>query len=129
VTDRRLWYYPNPAHKRATTEAGPPRWYPAKEACPEDMTLEEREELVRASIPLSDDPYDPKRFAVQRKKGRLIWYRTLLTREHPDGRIEIHGHPFTPGRPRVPPAAARKMREVGAITEAEYRQAIRGIRS
>ena len=31
-------YFPNPAHKRETTEAGPPRWRPDKEPCPAERT-------------------------------------------------------------------------------------------
>ena len=31
-----MYYYPNPAHKTETTEAGPPRWRPDKEPCPND---------------------------------------------------------------------------------------------
>ena len=27
-------YWPNPAHKRETTEAGPPAWSPDKDPCP-----------------------------------------------------------------------------------------------
>lgn len=90
--------------------------------------MEERKRLVEASVAESDDPLDPKRYAIERKDGRLLWYRTLLTRVHPDGRVEIHGHPFTPGRPRVPPKVARKMRDSKMISPSEYKQAIRGVR-
>lgn len=42
-------YWPNPAHKRETTEAGPPRWRPYKEPCPR-MTVTERQALMDSSI-------------------------------------------------------------------------------
>ena len=43
-------YFANPAHKRETTEAGPPRWRSDKEPCSEGMTLRERTELLRESV-------------------------------------------------------------------------------
>ena len=45
-----LRYWPNPSHKTETTEAGPPRWNPDKDKCPSDMTVAERNELLKASI-------------------------------------------------------------------------------
>lgn len=125
MPDERLWYRPNPAHKTHTCEEGPPRWYPAKTACPETMTLAERDELLATSVPASDDPLDPSRFAVRRAEGRLEWFRSLLTRHHPNGRIEVHGHPFEPGFPKVPPRALRQLREQGAITNAEYQKLVK----
>lgn len=124
-SERRLWYFPNPAHKTQTTEAGPPKWYPAKTACPDTMSLAERDELVDMSVPAGDDPLDPSRYAVRRVDGRLEWYRTLVTRCHPDGRIEIHGHPFEPGHPKVPPRALRRLRDNGIITHAEYTRVVK----
>jgi hypothetical protein len=35
-------YWPNPAHKAETTEAGPPLWTPDKDLCPTGMTVAER---------------------------------------------------------------------------------------
>ena len=53
-------YFANPAHKKETTEAGPPRWRPDKEPCPEGMTLRERTELLRESIAETpDSPTSP----------------------------------------------------------------------
>jgi hypothetical protein len=42
-------YWPNPAHKQETTEAGPPQWRPGKEPCPREMTVAERDELLTAA--------------------------------------------------------------------------------
>jgi hypothetical protein len=125
MSNRRLWYYPNPSHKTGTTEAGPPAWHPDKTACPEDLGLEERERLVRDSVAQSDDPCDPVRFAVRRLGNELQWFTTRLTGEHPDGRVEIHGYPFQPGQPKIPPSVLRKLRDAGIITRAEYRKVVR----
>jgi hypothetical protein len=119
----KIIYRPNPAHKTRTTEAGPPQWRPDKSACPEDLTAVEILELIPTSFSKSENALDPKRYAVRRKEGKLQWFRTLLTRQRPDGTIEIHGHPFEPGYPKVPPSVLRKLKEAGLITEAEYRQA------
>lgn len=126
MPERRLWYRPNPAHKLETTEAGPPAWFPHKTACPPRMSAAERETLVQASVPRGDDPLDPVRYAVARDGGGEIrWYKTALTLEHPDGRIEIHGYPFLPGSPKIPSRVLRRMRESGIISESEYRKAVR----
>lgn len=55
----------------------------------------------------------------------LEWFVTRLTLEHGDGRIEIHGYPFEPGNPKVPPAVLRRMRESGQISPAEYKSTVR----
>lgn len=125
MAERRLWYVPNPSHKLETTEAGPPRWSPKKTACPVGMSMEQRDFLVRESVPIDDDPLNPRRYAVRRVEGRLEWYRSLPTREHPDGRIEIHGHPFVPGYPKVPVKVLRRMRESGVITPSEYKDMVK----
>mgnify|MGYP001560210956 CR=1 FL=1 len=125
MPERRIWYYPSQSHKKATTEAGPPRWQPRKEACPEDMTLKERDALVMASIPRSEDPLDPVRYAIRRHKGELQWFVTKFTQEHPDGRIEVHGYPFVPGDPKVPPRVARQLKTSEIITDAEYKRIVK----
>jgi hypothetical protein len=120
-----LCYYPNPAHKRLTTEAGPPLWRPDKSCCPDDMTLKEREELLRSSVSEDKDPQHPVRYAVRRTANGMEWFTTRLTRRHPDGRVEIHGFPFEPGHPKIPPSVLRQMRDAGIINQAEYRQVVR----
>jgi len=89
------------------------------------MSTADRDALVQASVPRSDDPLDPVRYAVSRQGGALEWFVTRRTREHPDGRIEIHGHPFKLGYPKIPPAAARRLRDAALITPGEYRAAVR----
>ena len=44
-----MYYFPNPAHKTAMTESGPPRWRPDKEPCPR-MTPRERTRLLQESL-------------------------------------------------------------------------------
>ena len=81
--------------------------------------------MVRDSVAQSDDPCDPVRFAVRRLGNELQWFTTRLTVEHPDGRVEIHGYPFQPGQPKIPPSVLRKLRDAGIITRAEYRKVVR----
>lgn len=107
-------YWPNPAHKRETTEAGPPRWRPDKAPCPK-MTVEEREDLLRRSIPLS--PADPasRRFAF-RRVPKLEWFEAKC-HGYNEGEPEFHGHPTV----HVPNRVLRAFRDAGHISEAEYR--------
>ncbi len=66
----------------------------------------------------------PVRYSIRRSGGRLEWFIARFAQEHPDGRIEIHGHPFNLGYPKVPPRAARRLRDAGLITPAEYKEAV-----
>lgn len=124
--NRRLVYLPSPAHKTATSEAGPPRWHPDKSACPNDLSLAEREQLLSGSVPEDPaDPFCPVRYAIRRGADGLEWFVTRLTVEHVDGGIEIHGYPFAPGCPKVPPAVLRRLRDSGRITSTEYKSVVR----
>jgi hypothetical protein len=112
-------YIPNPAHKLETTEAGPPRWQPSKEACP-PMAPAERQDLLDRSVPA--DPAAPigRRFAMRRGDQGLELYEAKLTRIA-SGVPEYHGHPTT----RVPGKVLRVFRDHGELTEAEYRRLVR----
>lgn len=113
-------YWPNPAHKRETTEAGPPAWHPSKDACP-PMTIEERRELLQDSISL--DPEDPRarRYAMRWTDDlRLELYEAKWTREV-EGEQEFHGHPTR----RIPASVLRRFRDQGRLTEAEYKRLIK----
>lgn len=109
-------YEPSPAHKEGTTEAGPPQWIPFKEKCPSDMTIREREELLRQSFSIDGQPAAPRRYAVRRTSSGPEFYESKLTRSDQDGTIIVHGHPTR----RVPPAVLRRMRDAEVITKAEY---------
>ena len=67
-------YWPNPAHKLETTEAGPPRWRPDKEPCPRGMTSRQRTALLRDSIPEQADSPDSRRFAVRQGESGLEFF-------------------------------------------------------
>ena len=113
-------YWPNPAHKKETTEAGPPRWYPAKTPCPNDLTLRERHELLLASVP--ENPGDPqsRRYNIRRQVHGLEVFEAKFTREV-DGDVEFHGYPCL----SVPTRVLRIFRDDGRITGAEYRRMVK----
>lgn len=113
-------YWPNPAHKRGTTEAGPPRWRPDKEPCPDDLTIDERNDLLATAVPL--DPADPRsrRFNVRRCARGLELYEAKWTRDV-DGEAEFHGHPTS----YVPARVLRGLRDCGRITTSEYRRLVK----
>jgi hypothetical protein len=91
-------YWPNPAHKRGTSEAGPPRWWPDKEPCPDDLTIDERSELLSSSLALDPADAHSRRFNVRRCVRGLELYEAKWTRDV-DGEPEFHGHPTTSCRP------------------------------
>lgn len=113
-------YWPNPAHKKETTEAGPPRWHPGKTPCPNDMTLRERHELLLKSVP--ENPSDPhsRRYNLRRGTTGLEIFEAKFTQEVDDD-VEFHGYPCS----SVPTRVLRKFRDDGLIMEAEYRRMAR----
>jgi hypothetical protein len=108
-------YWPNPAHKKETTEAGPPAWSPDKDPCPASMTVSERNALFVASVPV--DPADPhsRRFTLRRTEAGLEIFDVKWTRDV-EGDAEYHAHPAT----RAPPAVLRAWRDAGNLSKAEY---------
>jgi hypothetical protein len=113
-------YWPNPAHKKETTEAGPPAWHPDKEACPDDLSVAERDELLEASVP--HDPADAtsRRWTVRRGPNGLELYDIKHTGVI-DGTHEFHGHPAT----YVPAKILKVFRDDGLISRAEYGRLVR----
>ena len=116
-------YEPSPSHKWQTTEAGPPRWNPSKERCPVDLTVKERDELLRDSVSADGQADTPRRWAVRRTREGIEFYESKLTRQEPDGTIVVHGHPTR----RVPPGVLRAMRKKGLINQAEYHQLVKDL--
>jgi hypothetical protein len=108
-------YWPNPAHKTRTSEAGPPAWSPDKDPCPSDMTVADRNALFLASVPVA--PADPRarRFAIRRTTHGLEVYDVKWTRDVDDD-PEFHAHPAS----RVPSVVLKAWRDDGTITQAEY---------
>lgn len=112
-------YFPNPAHKLETTEAGPPRWWPDKEPCPR-MSPQERDVLLRDSVALDPESETSRRYAVHRGDSGLEFFEAKCTRVV-EGDPEYHGHPTS----RVPSKVLRIFRDRGLITTPEYRRAVR----
>lgn len=115
-----MLYWPNPAHKRETTEAGPPRWRPDKEPCPDDLTVRERRELLAGSLPADKGNPHSRRFTVRRGPNGLEVYEAKWTRDV-GGKPEFHGHPAS----YVPTGVLRSLRDAKTITVPEYRRLIR----
>ena len=113
-------YVANPAHKLETTEAGPPRWRPDKEPCPEGMTLRERTELLRESV--AEDPGSPtsRRFAVRKGESGPEFFTAQAT-QTVDGQVEYHGYPVH----RVPGKILRQFRDQGKISQSDYRSLLK----
>ena len=114
-------YVPNPAHKRETTEAGPPGWRPDKEPCPPEMTPRERAALLRGSVPEHPDPPSSRRFTIRRGGRGLELFAAQATRTAEDGEVEYHGYPTR----QVPGKVSRGFRDRGDITAAEYRRLVK----
>ena len=112
-------YRPNPAHKRETSEAGPPRWRPDKSLCPA-MTIEDREILLRESIPENPNDGASRRYAVRITSTGPEWFVACAHSQQGD-EVEFHGYPVT----HVPAQVLRRFRDRGAISEAEYRRLVR----
>ena len=114
-----MYYFPNPAHKRETTEAGPPRWRPDKEPCP-NMTPRERATLLRDSIAIDPGSPTSQRFAVRQGASGLEFFTARMTRVVA-GDVEFHGYPTA----QVPGSVLRQFRDQGRITVAEYRSLVK----
>ena len=121
-------YWPNPAHKRETTEAGPPAWRPRKSPCPQ-MTREERTALLAGSVPA--DPADPasRRYAVRHYEGRIELFEAQCGGVR-DGEPEFHGYPwyhaeYRPNPRPVPYSVLVALRDRGDLTEQEFQKALR----
>src|SRR5215472_588869 len=113
-------YWPNPAHKRGTTEAGPPRWWPDKEPCPDDLAVDGRNELLVTSFALDPTDAHSRRFNVRRCVRGLELYEAKWTRDV-NGEPECHGHPTS----FVPAKVLRALRDCGRITANEYRKLVK----
>lgn len=108
-------YWPNPAHKSETTEAGPPVWIPDKEKCPRAMTVEERNQLLLESVAVDPSDRRSRRFAVRRTASGIEFFDIKWTRDV-EGVPEFHGHPAS----RVDRRALQTFRERELITYAEW---------
>ena len=114
-----MYYFPNPAHKRETTEAGPPRWRPDKEPCP-NMSPQERAALLQDSIAIDPGSPTSQRFAFRRGESGLEFF-TARTTQVVNGDVEFHGYPT----PHVPGRVLRRFRDQDLISNAEYRSLVK----
>ena len=114
-----MYYFPNPAHKTAMTEAGPPRWRPDKEPCPK-MTQRERTRLLQESVAKDPDSPTSQRFAVRRGSSGLEFFTARMTQVVNDD-VEYHGYPTS----HVPGSVLRRFRDQGRITKADYRRLVK----
>src|SRR5258708_29847749 len=123
-SDRPMRYWTDRAHKRQTTEAGPPAWRPDKDPCPDDLTVADRNELLAAAIPL--DPQSPhsRRYNLRRTVAGLELFEAKFT-EVVGGAVVFHGHPAT----YVPAKVLRQFRDRGLISIAEYKRLVKGFGS
>src|SRR4051812_32699721 len=115
-------YWPNPAHKRETTEAGPPRWGPHKDFCPNGMTVQERNALLQVSLPTDVANPRSRRYVVRRTLTGPELYDIKWTRDV-EGEPEFHGHPAT----RIKRSVLRALRDAGQLTEPEYQRFARDL--
>jgi len=109
-------YWPNPAHKEETTEAGPPRWRPHKSKCPL-MSIEERETLMAESVPEDAARPESPRYAFRDTAHGLEWFAGRFTRMV-DGEAEYHGYPTN----HVPIRVLKRLRDDGRLSDAQYRR-------
>lgn len=107
-------YWPNPAHKLETTEAGTPAWTPNKEKCPRGMTVEERDQLFAASVPVDGTDPRSRRFAIRRTNSGLEVFDIKWGRDV-DGDPEFHGHPAW----RIDRGVLKILRDRSLISAAE----------
>lgn len=114
-------YWPNPVHKRETSEAGVAGWRPNKECCPR-LTVEERDDLLARATQVAPGRPDSSRYSMRRGAAGLEFYIGRFTcREGED--IIVHGYPTR----RVPAKILRHMRDQGDLTDAEYKRLVRDL--
>ena len=113
-------YFPNPAHKVDTTEAGPPRWRPDKTCCPKGMTRSERDQLLKDSIAESPSVTNSRRFAVRSTDSGPEFFAAQVT-QVVEGKPEYHGYPTD----HVPGNVLREFRNRNLISKPEYGKQIK----
>jgi len=92
----------------------------AKTHCPDDITVEEREDLLAQAVPVSEKDPCARRYAMRRGEHGIELFDAKLT-QLDDGEPEFHGHPAT----FVPANVLRRFREEGRIEGSEYRRLVK----
>ncbi len=80
------------------------------------MTVPERDELLRASVPISPDDPRSRRFAVRRTATGLLELFDIKFTRDVDEDFEFHGHPAS----RIDRGVLKVLRDRGVVTAAEY---------
>ena len=88
-----LQYRPNAKHKPGCSGEGPPRWFPSSDSlCPADISLEDAQALLDASIEARDDAHlnakarialdsQGRFFKAYSEDGGQIWHGYPVKRE------------------------------------------------
>ncbi|MCC7383741.1 MAG: hypothetical protein IT384_18005 [Deltaproteobacteria bacterium] len=82
------------------------------------MTVEERNHLLEASVPIDRDDPHSRRFTVRRVDGGALELYDLKWTRDVDGEPEFHGHPAT----RIDRSVLKALRERKDITDSEYKR-------
>ena len=90
-------------------------WNPDKAKCPRGMTVEQRNAVLAASVPVEASDPRSRRFAVRRTSTELEIFDIKYGRDV-DGVPEFHGHPAS----RIDRGALKLFRDAGQITPTEY---------
>ena len=111
-------YLPNDKHKPGCSGNGPPRWFPSSDSlCPDDVSLNEAEALLHASIEARDDAHPNGRARIA-LDGRGRFFKGY---SEDDGRT-WHGYPvrweLVPRQ--VPAKVLRQFVQRGQLTRADY---------
>lgn len=85
------------------------------------MTVEERRQLLAASIALNPEDPRSKRYAMRVTQERGIEFFEAKWTQEVDGDQEFHGHPTS----NVPGSVLRQFRDQGRLSMAHYRRFIK----
>jgi len=87
------------------------------------MGLDERTRLLLESV--AEDPEQPTspRYAFRVGPRGYEWFVGRLTCVTPEGDFEFHGYPTA----HVPPCVLRRFRDLGRLTDAEYRRLVKDL--
>lgn len=87
------------------------------------MGLDERNRLLQESVAEDAERPTSHRYALRVGPRGYEWFTARLTRVTSDGDVEFHGYPTT----HVPPRVLRRFRDLGRLTDAEYRRFVKEI--
>lgn len=115
-----LQYRPNDKHKPGCAGAGPPRWFPSSDSlCPADISLEEAQALLEASIEARDHAHPNARARIA-LDGRGRFFKAYSE----DGGQTWHGYPVRRElvSRQVPSRVLRELVNRSQLSRADYRK-------